>query len=241
MARTNTSNSTIDDYFSFCDDMVFIAAESGALLHMSGALTRALSPDLLDAAPQAELAPLIHPDDRLPFDEAWKRLRDAAAPMSLDVRLKTSEGSFKPFQCNARWVHAKEEVYGTLHEAAERIEKDIKIKILKALNDNLPVCLWAIDARGIFVLQDGKACETAGIKPGQFVGLNMFEIYPEEDTAGVRKALAGEVTCFVHEVDRVHWESWNMPVENERGQVTHVAGVSLDITAAKRTEQELRA
>jgi rsbT co-antagonist protein RsbR len=221
--------------------MVFIAAESGALLHLSDALTRALSSDLLDAAPQAELALLIHSDDRPLFDEAWKRLCTAAEPMRLDVRLKTAEGSFKPFECAARWVPEKREVYGTLHEAEERIAKDIKINILKAINDNLPVCLWAIDARGVFVLQDGKACETAGIKPGQFLGLNMFDIYPEEGTVGVRKALAGEVTCFVNQVDRVHWEAWYMPVENEHGQVTHIAGVSLDISEAKRTEQELRA
>ena len=240
MPRTNNSNSTIDDFFSYCTEMVFIAAESGELLHTSGALTRALSPELLDADPQAGLALLIHPDDRLPFDEAWKRLRAATEPMSLDLRLKTADGSFKHFRCVARWVPEKEEAYCSLHEAEERIEKELKLKILKAISDNLPVCLWAIDARGEFLLQDGKACETAGITPGQFVGLNMFQIYPEEGTAGVRKALAGEVNCFINEVDGVHWEAWYMPVENERGEVTHVAGVTLDISPAKRTEQELR-
>ena len=240
MARINSSNSTIDDFFSYCIEMVFIATESGALLHTSDALTRALSPELLDAGAQAGLDLLIHPDDRLSFDEVWKRLRASTEPMSLDLRLKTADGSFKYFQCAARWVPERGEVYGTLHHAEERIKKEIKLKILKALNDNLPVCLWAIDAQGVFLLQDGKACATAGITPGQFVGLNMFEIYPEEGTAGVRRALAGEVTCFINEVSGVHWEAWYMPVENERGEVAYVAGVSLDITEAKRTEQELR-
>ena len=240
MAQTNSTPSTIDDFFAYCTDMVFIAAESGALLRRSHALSRALSSELLDAAPQAGLALLIHPDDRPLFDEAWKRLRAATEPMSLDLRLKTADGSFNHFQCTARWVPEREEVYGTLHDAEERIKKEAKLKILKAINDNLPVCLWAIDAQGVFVLQDGKACATAGITPGQFVGLNMFEIYPEEGTVGVRKALAGEVTCFVNEVDGVHWEAWYMPVQNERGEVTHVAGVSLDITKAKHTELELR-
>lgn len=56
----------------------------------------------------------------------------------------------------------------------------------------------------------------------------------------MRKALAGTMTYFVNEVDGRHWEAWYLPVQNERGEVTHVAGVSLDITEAKRTEQELR-
>jgi rsbT co-antagonist protein RsbR len=37
-----------------------------------------------------------------------------------------------------------------------------------------------------------------------------------------------------------HWEAWYLPIHNERGEVTYVAGISLDITESKRTEQELR-
>lgn len=110
---------------------------------------------------------------------------------ALDLRLKTADGSFKYFQCTARWVPEKEEVYGTLRDAEERIEHEIQLKLLKAINDHLPVCLWAIDQRGVFVLHDGKGLESAGLKPAQFLGLNLFEIYPEEGTAVLRKALEG--------------------------------------------------
>ena len=240
MAQTNSTNSTIDDFFSYCTDMIFIAAESGALLRRSGALTRAMSSDLLDAAPQAGLALLLHPDDRLPFDEAWKRLRAAIAPMIIDVRLKTADGSFKHFQCIARWVPEREEVYGTLHDAEERIKDEIKLKLLKAINDDLPICLWAIDTRGVFLIHDGKGLEAAGFKPGQFIGRNMFEIYPEESTVEVRDALAGKKSYSSNRTDGRHWETWNVPVENERGEITHVAGITLDITEAKQSEQELR-
>jgi rsbT co-antagonist protein RsbR len=241
MPRTDSASSTIDDFFTYCNDMVFIAAESGELLRRSGALTRALGSELVNADAQAGLAPLIHPDDRACFDEAWGRLRGSAEPMSMDLRLKTGGGPFRYFQCTARWVPEKGEVYGTLTDAEERIEHDIKLKLLKAINDNMPICLWAIDARGVFVLHDGKGLEAAGLKPGQLIGLNMFEIFPEEGTAEVRKALKGKMSYFVNEIAGTHWEAWYLPVHNERGEVTHVAGVTLDITPAKRTEQELRA
>lgn len=241
MAQPDTSSSTIDDFFLHCADMVFIARESGALIRMSRALTRAMSSELLDAAPQAGLASLAHPDDRRSLDEAWTRLRAAAEPVVFDLRLKTADGSFKFFQCTARWVPEREEVYGTLRDAEERIKHEIQLKLLKAINDHLPVCLWAIDDRGEFVLHDGKGLAAAGLKPGQFLGLNIFDIYPPEGTAGVRNALAGNLTSFVNEVHGVHWEAWYLPIQNERGDVTHVAGVTLDITPAKRIELELRA
>ncbi|WP_437675334.1 PAS domain-containing protein [Sorangium sp. So ce131] len=241
MAQPDSTPSTIDDFFLHCMDMVFIASEGGALLRMSSALTRAVSPELLHAASQAGLAPLVHPDDRRSFDEAWARLRAAAEPVTVDVRLKTADGSFKFFQCAARRAPEKGEVYGTLRDAEERIKQEIQVKLLKAINDNLPICVWAIDERGVFVLHDGKALEAAGLKPGQFLGLNMFEIYPESGTAELRKALAGKMSYFLNEVEGVHWEAWYLPIQNERGDVTHVAGVSLDVTASKRTEQELRA
>lgn len=241
MAQPDSSTSTLDDFFLHCTELVFIADEGGALLRSSRALTRAMGAELLDASSRAGLAPLVHPDHRRSFDEAWKRLRAAAEPMAIELRLKTADGSFRYFQCTARWVPEKEEVYGTLRDAEERIKHEIQLKLLNAINDHLPVCLWAIDERGVFVLHDGKGLEAAGLKPGQFIGLNMFEIYPEEGTAVLRRALGGTKSYFVNEVDGVHWEAWYLPIQNERGDVTHVAGVTLDITSSKRTEQELRA
>ncbi|WP_437580105.1 STAS domain-containing protein [Sorangium sp. So ce887] len=240
MGQPDSTTSTLDDFFLHCTELVFIASESGALLHSSRALTSAMSAELLDASSRAGLAPLVHQDDRRSFDEAWEGLRAAAEPMAVDVRLKTADGSFRYFQCTARWVPEKEEVYGTLRDAEERIKHEIKLKLLDAINDHLPICLWAIDERGVFVLHEGKGLAAAGFKPGQFVGLNLFELYPEEGTAMVRKALEGTMSYFVVEIDGVHWESWYLPIQNERGDVTHVVGVTLDITASKRTEQELR-
>jgi rsbT co-antagonist protein RsbR len=240
MAQTNSTNSTIDDFFAYCTDMVFIAAEGGALLRRSGALTRAMSADVLDAAPQAGLAALAHPEDSAAFDAAWKRLRGAPEPVIFDLRLKTADGSFRHFQCNARWVPERGEVYGTLHEAEERIESEIKLKLLKAISDSLPICLWAVDRRGIFVFHDGKGLASAGLVPGQHLGHNIFDIYPPGSTAGVRETLTGKLIHFVNEMDGVYWESWFLPVHNERGEISHVAGVTLDISEGKRTEIELR-
>ncbi|WP_437735006.1 STAS domain-containing protein [Sorangium sp. So ce1335] len=241
MAHPDSTTSALDDFFSHCTELVFIAGEGGALLRTSRALTEAMSPELLDSGAQAGLGPLVHPEDRRSFDEAWGRLRAAAEPMDVVVRMKAADGSFRCFQCLARRVPENNEVHGALRDAEERIKNEIQLKLLRAINDHLPVCLWAIDRQGVFVLHDGKGLASAGLKPGQFVGLNMFEIYPPEGTAELRKALDGKMSYFVNEIEGVHWEAWYLPILNERGEVTHVAGVTLDVTPAKRTEQELRA
>jgi rsbT co-antagonist protein RsbR len=240
MAQTENTTSTIDDFLSYCTDMVFIAAESGTLLRRSHSLTRAVSADLLDAAPQAGLAPLIHPDDSAQFEAAWKGLRAASEPLNIHLKLKTADGSFKHFQCTARWVPEREEVYGTLLDVEERFKDEIKLSLLKAINDNLPICLWAIDTQGVFLIQDGKGLEAAGSKPGQLLGHNIFDVYPPEGTHEVRRALDGTMSYLMNQIGDQHWEAWYMPVKNEQGQVTYVAGVTLDINEAKRTELELR-
>ncbi|KYF50683.1 hypothetical protein BE08_16865 [Sorangium cellulosum] len=221
--------------------MVFIADAGGALLRTSRALTRAMSPEVLDGGARPGLCALVHPEDSRSFDEAWGRLRAAAEPMDIVLRLKAADGSFRCFQCTARWVPEKNEAVGSLRDVEERIKSEIQLKLLRAINDHLPVCLWAIDRQGVFVLHDGKGLQSAGLKPGQFIGLNMFELYPPEGTAELRKALDGKMSYFVNEIEGVHWEAWYLPILNDRGEVTHVAGVTLDITPAKRTEQELRA
>ncbi|WP_437636479.1 PAS domain S-box protein [Sorangium sp. So ce854] len=241
MDQPDSTTSTFDDFFLHCPELVFIADEGGALLRTSRALTRAMSPEVLDGGARPGLGALVHPEDRRSFDEAWGRLRAAAEPMDLVLRLKAADGSFRCFQCAARWVPEKGEAVGSLRDVEERIKSEIQLKLLRAINDHLPVCLWAIDRQGVFVLHDGKGLQSAGLKPGQFIGLNMFELYPPEGTAELRKALDGKMSYFVNEIEGVHWEAWYLPILNDRGEVTHVAGVTLDITPAKRTEQELRA
>ncbi|MGK3997032.1 PAS domain-containing protein [Sorangium sp. So ce1024] len=241
MTQPDSTTSTLDDFFLHSPELVFIADDGGALLRTSRALTQAMSLELSDGGARPGLGSLVHPNDKPMFDEAWGRLRAAAEPVDVVVRLKAAGGSFRYFQCKARWVPEKNEAFGALHDAEERIKNEIQLKLLRAINDHLPVCLWAIDRQGVFVLHDGKALASAGLKPGQFLGLNMFELYPPEGTAELRKALDGKLSYFVNEIDGVHWEAWYLPISNDRGEVTHVAGVTLDITPAKRTEQELRA
>ncbi|CAN97305.1 anti-anti sigma factor protein [Sorangium cellulosum So ce56] len=112
--------------------------------------------------------------------------------------------------------------------------------ILRALVENLDVVVWACDASGVFTYYDGKALAAAGMKPGQLVGLNNFDIYKEHQTGGLRRALRGEPMHNVMEADGKPIENWFVPVRGEGGEVDSVVGITLDLTEARRAEKELR-
>ncbi|WAS97032.1 STAS domain-containing protein [Nannocystis punicea] len=128
----------------------------------------------------------------------------------------------------------------TARAAAEK-RCELERTVLGTLLDTLDISAWALDPDGVFLFQDGKAMREAGLRPHQFVGLNMFEVYANETGhAEVRTALAGEPVLGVQsETYGVHWMHWYIPVKNASDVA--LVGISLDVTDTKRNEVELRA
>lgn len=113
--------------------------------------------------------------------------------------------------------------------------------LLDVVQENLPLVLWSIDRAGIFNHHAGKALASAGLTKGQFLGKNIFDLYPEEATADIGIALTGEPTHTESTAHGMFWETWTLPLREEQGQVTGVVGMTLDVSTAKRVERELQA
>ncbi len=191
--------------------------------------------------PIAELLPT--PDD----DGLWRRLLDED---SGERRLRHARSDGGHVAC--AWAHHR--VLDPRGEAAGVlcIGRDVTVEIeasrrqaeqqaiLRALVDNLDVVVWASDGRGVFTYYDGKALAAAGMKPGQLVGLNNFDLYKEHETVGLRTALRGEPIHNVMEANGKPIENWFVPVRGEGGEVDGVVGITLDLTESRRAEQELR-
>jgi rsbT co-antagonist protein RsbR len=123
------------------------------------------------------------------------------------------------------------------------VELEKNSRLLRIIIENLNICVWAIDSNGVFTYHDGKGLAAAGLKPGQFVGKNVFDLYPgNEGNEPLRQALAGKVSHGINEAhDGITWENWHLPVRDEEGKVTSVVGVTLNIEESKSTERELLA
>ncbi|XYH92999.1 PAS domain S-box protein [Sorangium sp. So ce1128] len=191
-------------------------------------------------------------DELLPVSgdpDAWRRLlaEDGPTPrVWAHVRKDGGEVCFE-------WLHERllddrgkvsgvgvfgQEVTARMQQLRRHQQKEV---VLRTVTQTLPIVVWAIDRDGIFTFHEGKGVASAGLQEGDHIGKNVFELYVDNDgNAALRRALAGEASHSLSEVHGVFWENWEIPVRDEQGNVYAVVGFTLDVSGAKRTEQELR-
>ena len=107
----------------------------------------------------------------------------------------------------------------------------------------LPQVLWVIGGDGRFLLSEGGALDVLGLRPGEAVGRNAFEMYAgnPEILSALRRGLAGEELSWLVTVQGRTFESLQRPIRADDGSVEALIGVSVDITGRKNAEDLLRA
>ena len=112
----------------------------------------------------------------------------------------------------------------------------------RTLVTNLQVIAFALDAQGVFTLSEGLGLEKLGQRPGQLVGLSVFDVYSghPEFLAQVRRALAGEPVLAELGLMGLTFELRYTPVRDHRGEPGGVIAVAFDITERTRAEEEIR-
>ncbi|AUX31991.1 PAS domain-containing protein [Sorangium sp. Soce836] len=191
-------------------------------------------------------------DELLPVrgdPSAWRRLlgEDDAAPRVWTHARKGGDTAIFEWS-HERLLDERGEVSGVgifgqcVTERAEELRAlKAKEQILHTVTQTLPIVVWAVDRDGVFTFHEGKAATSAGLDQGQFVGKSVFELFQDHpQNAMLRRALAGEAGHSTLSTYGVSWENWQIPVRDERGEIHGVLGVTLDVTDAKNTEQELR-
>lgn len=230
------------NFFDYCPGLLFIASADGALTRCSKALTERFGARL---AGGATLASLAASDERGAVDEFLGALAEADGAVTCVFRVPDEGGGQAKVRCEARRtpagsIHGVLELMPPVSAAPESAETRVKKMLLQTLMDTLEVVLWAIDPTGKFIFHEGKALATAGLTAGQYVDLNLFDLYPPELTLPIKAALEGTASHNKSEVHGVHWESWNIPLKNEAGVTEGCAGLTVDISAAVKTENELK-
>jgi anti-anti-sigma regulatory factor/PAS domain-containing protein len=98
--------------------------------------------------------------------------------------------------------------------------------LLYELHKRTDSALWAIAKDGTILLSEGSALAHFGIKPGQIVGLNAFQIYPPGSRAleQTTQVLNGESLRIDNLEAGQYWVSWAEPVRDDLGAVTGMVG-----------------
>jgi rsbT co-antagonist protein RsbR len=219
-------NIDLGEVFAHTPGLLFVADADGKLLHHSEALAHRFGPEER-ASLEGFLAELARSDER----------------MNRVLQLSGPGGAQTAVRCTARRapdgsIHGQLEIEGDTPGPADALR--IERALFRAVMNTLDIVLWAIDSEGNFVFHDGKALATAGLTPGQFLGMNIYELYPPELVKGIRKAGEGIPSTDSSEVHGVHWRTWNIPIQSRGGDETDfVAGLSVDITAEVRSKLEL--
>jgi rsbT co-antagonist protein RsbR len=230
-------------FFSICPEMLFILGGDGALRRLNDPLQRLLGEGAREGTP---LAAYLHPDDRRALDVGLAALAEGDAPVRFDCRVRAADGAYQALSFSARRAPLGGEIHGALMQRAARPTPEVakleqEGRLLRTFLDNLPLVVCAIDKRGVFTYQDGRALAAAGLRPGQLVGQNIFELYPEEQAqANARAALEGRCVHVVGDAHGVSWETWYIPQRDDKGEVTGGATFTFDLTEVRRAEKELR-
>lgn len=113
---------------------------------------------------------------------------------------------------------------------------------LRAVVDHAPIVLFAFDQSGVVTLAEGRGLAALGRRPGELVGRSVWEgaaavpQLPDD----LHRALAGESFSARSCVRGLVFETSYAPLRDDRGAVTGVIGVAVDVTARQRAEAALR-
>lgn len=253
-------------FYELSTDMLGIASFNGYFINLSQAWERTLglTREELLAIPYIEF---VHPEDRAATVARAAAVTVGERVISFENRYRSRDGSYRWLEWNATAYPHEKLIYFIARDITERkrmeqahLEADEtrralterllaqaaalkeQAELLHVIQSHLPVCVWAVDREGIFTHHAGKGLAAAGVQDGQFLGMNIFNIYAgTEGTSSVHKALAGEFEHTHSEAHGILWESWHIPVRDDRGEVTTVVGLSLDVSATRRVENDLRA
>ncbi|QRN98196.1 PAS domain-containing protein [Archangium violaceum] len=221
---------------------LFVSNNHGRLLDANATLLRMLGYSRRDLGEERlTWATLTPPRQRITLEGALRRLRSEGVFHSMEGELlrkdgdgvrvllgsaSLDEGRVATFVVDlSDWKPAES---GPLREVESR---------LQSLISHAPVVLFALDRDGVFTLSEGQGLGVLGLKPGQVVGMSVFEVYRSEPAVltHVRRALAGDdffsvellSTGLVYET---HWT----PLRDSDGRLAGTLGLAVDVTQRER-------
>ena len=193
---------------------------------------------------------LVHPDERATIHERASQTRSGtAAPRRFRRRMVRKDGS-------AVWVEAtptpfKEEgaFAGRIIEyreitaqiEAEQAARESELQRQLAIS-HLPIVVFTLDRNGIHTMSEGEGLTRLGLEPGELVGKSAFEFFREDSEIldALQTALDGEEVT--HELTRngIRFRSTYIPLRDERGQITGMSGMVVDVTELDEAETKRR-
>ncbi len=208
----------------------------------------------------AEFLKIIHPDDREKVDKAYSDSLTSRTPYEIVHRLLFADGRIKWVRerCTSEFDAAGEPLrsIGTIQDITDPKNtadalREAKSQ-LESIVGNIPAMVFLKRADDLrFELLNRAGEELLGYKATELLGKNDYDFFPKEQadafTARDREVLAANDVVDIPE-ERIstadgqtrYLYTRKAALRDASGHATHLLGISLDITARKHDEAELR-
>ena len=146
-------------------------------------------------------------------------------------------------------LNSKNEIIGSRGNAYDISQQKLAEIALKLSEDkyklvvsNTPVVSFVLDKHGVFVLSEGKALAKLGLKPGQVVGMSVYDVYKDfpQITNAITASLKGEIIRDELLILDIIFDILYTPVTNEQNEVIFLIGLAVDISDRKKNELLLK-
>jgi rsbT co-antagonist protein RsbR len=221
---------------SCCDPLVVVVGE--LVLEQNAAWKAAVGP-------ASSLAACFAPEDHAAVRLALTQARSGRA--SLEARLAVGPRAGTSVRCTLWSAGGEERCLRIDSPAPTTVAVDrpapatvdiasSKAKALDWIFEHIDAALWTILADGTIALSEGPALAHYGVKPGQLVGSNAFQLYPLDSQAAstAQRVLAGEVVRDAYAEDDVYWLEHCHPLREEGGEVLAMIGLVIGMTENAR-------
>ena len=158
-------------------------------------------------------------------------LRTSQGGLELQIQKRT-EALSKAIEALKADINERKRVEATLREQG---------LVLSTVVSNAPITLFAIDPNGIIRFSEGLVLQALGMKPGEHVGLSIFDVYREFPgfLKNIHLALAGEVSSSFEEAGGLDFEVHYALTRGPHGEASGLIGVAINITDRRRAEDAL--
>lgn len=235
----------------YARELIFIIAEDGSVLYESPSCKRLLGCTLSELyTKHGGILNVVHPDDQEKARIIYRQVTSGETDEAIfEFRHIRPDGGYIDLETtltNGRKNPAIGGIIATSRDITDRKQAEQELREsehrLRTIVTHAPLILFALDRDGIYMASEGAGLATLGRQPGAIVGQSVFDVYGAyPDLIGYTKqALAGTAVTFVSYVSGATFDNWMVPFYDDAGVIAGVIGVSTDITARRKAEDDLQ-
>lgn len=187
-----------------------------------------------------------YPVERLPFSVV---LTTGEAAIVDDIVIHRPDGKkvnvrafgYPVFDAEKDMTHVVVAFFDITKEVQAEIEREQTRAHLAFAVDHAPIVIWSADTTGLLHLSEGAGLASLGVKSGQLVGMNVFDLYKDHPTIPdyIRRGMQGESFQYTVQVGNAAYDTWLTPIRSSTGEVIGITGLSHDVSELRRLQSSV--